>query len=152
MSRRAASLSCAFSAFAVSFAASGVAAARTKKRTKVIWSSITVRDGEGRERLEKDLAKILQKEAHHANWGDGHDGPVEASVTIRELTSVRDGDVVRVTCTGVGKLLRGASAKSKFSFGGRPQEQEKLEHHILQLVARGIVTRLAEMSRGKALR
>lgn len=121
--------------------------AEAAKKAKVVWASITVREGDDRARHEKDLEKILKKEARRANWGTGHKSPVEASITIKELTATRDGDVVRVSCTGVGRLSKGAAAKSHFSFGGLPQEQDKLEHKILELVARGIVTRLAEMAR-----
>lgn len=128
----------------------GERTARAAKRPTIEWSSIVVRDGDDRAKHEKDLEKILKKEARHANWGTGHLAPVVVSVVIKELSAVRDGDVVRVSCTGVGRLASGQAAKSRFSFGGLPQDREKLEHKILELVARGIVTRLAEMTRATA--
>ena len=60
---------------------------------------------------------------------------------------MREGEVVRITCTAVGKIPGVGAAKSRFSYSGKPEEQRKLEHHVLELVARGIVTRLADMAR-----
>jgi hypothetical protein len=113
---------------------------------RVVWSAVTVRDGKDRDHHEKTLGDILKKEGRRHDWGK-RDEPVEATVEVKELTSVVEGDVVRVTCTAVGRLKGGHAAKSKFSFGGRPSERAKLEKHVLELVARGIVTRLSEMAR-----
>ena len=121
-----------------------------KTRTKVVWENVKVRAGDDQAAREKALAPILKKEARRADWGDHHGDPVVASIEIRELSSVIDGDVVRVTCTAVGKLEHGRAAKSKFSFGGHPSDRAKLETHVLELVTRGIVARLAEMSRESA--
>ena len=121
------------------------AGARARK-PKVDWT-ITVREGRDRGEKEKLLEKLLKREARRADWGGASDGPVQASIEIRELMAIVDGDVVRVTCAGVGRIPGVGAAKSKFSFGGRPSERAKLEKHVLELVARGIVTRLAEMAR-----
>lgn len=121
--------------------------ATAKTRTHVVWSSVKVREGDDQAAREKALQPILKKEARRADWGDHHGDPVIASIEIKELSSVLDGDVVRVTCTAVGKLQGGHAAKSKFSFGGHPADRAKLEKHVLELVTRGIVARLAEMSR-----
>ena len=130
------------------FATLGAAAPADAKgrRPKVEWT-IAVRAGRDQGEKEKLLEKLLKREARHADWGPAGDGPVEASIEIRELVSIVDGDVVRVTCAGVGRIPGVGAAKSKFSFGGRPSERAKLERHVLELVARGIVTRLAEMAR-----
>lgn len=136
------------SSLLASFAFAG--AAEAGKKPQIVWAEVTVREGADRTKREKQLEKILKKEAKRANWGTGHLSPIEASVLIKELTAVRDGDVVRVTCTGVGRLMSGQAVKSRFSFGGHPEEQEKLHQKILELVGRGIVTRLAEIARAKA--
>ena len=121
------------------------ATAKTK-RPKVEWT-IAVREGRDRGEKEKLLEKLLKREARRADWGGVAGEGVVASIEIRELAAIVDGDVVRVTCAGVGKIPGVGAAKSKFSFGGRPSERAKLEKHVLELVARGIVTRLAEMAR-----
>ena len=55
--------------------------ASAAKKPTIVWSSITVREGDDRARHEKDLEKILKKEARRANWGTGHKAPVEASIS-----------------------------------------------------------------------
>ena len=126
--------------------AAAPAAEAHRRKPKVAWT-IAVRDGRDQEEKEKLLEKLLKREARRADWGPAGDEPVQASIEIRELIAVVDGDVVRVTCAGIGRIPGVGAAKSKFSFGGRPSERGKLERHVLELVARGIVTRLAEMAR-----
>ncbi|MEZ4315694.1 MAG: hypothetical protein R3F14_47365, partial [Polyangiaceae bacterium] len=60
------------------------------------------------------------------------------------------GDVHRVTCTIVGRIPGGPSAKSRISFGGSPAEKAKLEKQVLTMVAKAVVTRLAEIVRSRA--
>ena len=136
-----------FAALAI-LATLGVAAPASARgrKPKVEWT-IRVREGRDQDEKEKLLEKLLKREARRADWGGAAYGPVQASIEIRELVAIVDGDVVRVTCAGVGKIPGIGAAKSKFSFGGRPSERAKLEKHVLELVARGIVTRLAEMAR-----
>jgi hypothetical protein len=133
-------------AAALVLGAPGEALAKPKK-PRVIWSSIRVREGRDQPLREAALAKILEKESRRVDWGKGRTEPVDASIDVRELDTVVDGDVARVTCAAVGRLRGAGAAKSKFSYGGRPQDRAKLEQHVLELVARGIVTRLAEMAR-----
>lgn len=135
----------------IATAIGGVAASAEARprRPKVVWTKVTVREGRDQDEKQKLLEKILKKEARHANWGTAEAGPVEAQIEIRELAAVIDGDVVRVSCSGVGKIPGVGQAKSKFSFGGRPSDRAKLEKHVMELVARGIVTRLAEMARAQ---
>lgn len=119
--------------------------AEAKRRPKVVWSEVTVKGD--RPDVAPVVKKILEKEGRRADWGRRRDTPIEAEVEIRELSHVREGEVVRVTCTAVGKIPGLGAAKSRFSYSGKPEEQRKLEHHVLELVARGIVTRLADMAR-----
>ena len=93
------------------------------------------------------MRKILEKEGRRADWGKKRKEPVEAEVVVKELVSVREGDIVRVTCTAVGRVKGLGAAKSKFSYSGLPQDKAKLEKHVLELVARGIVTRLSDMAK-----
>ncbi len=119
--------------------------AHAKRKPRVVWSAVTVRPD--RPDVPPIVKKILEKEGRRADWGRRRDNPVEAAVEIRELSHVRDGDVVRVTCTAVGKIRGLGAAKSRFSYSGRPEERGKLERRVLELVARGIVTRLADIAR-----
>ncbi|MEZ4225132.1 MAG: hypothetical protein R3B13_29540 [Polyangiaceae bacterium] len=56
-------------------------------------------------------------------------------------------DVMRVSCTAVGRLPGGRSAKSHLTFGGDPRKKNELITRVLEIVARGVVTRLAELER-----
>lgn len=119
--------------------------AEAKRRPRVVWSEVTVRPD--RPDVPPLVKKILEKEGRRADWGKRRETPVEAEVEIRELTHVRDGDVVRVTCTAVGKIPGLGAAKSRFSYSGKPEDARRVEHRVLELVARGIVTRLADIAR-----
>ncbi|MCC6648258.1 MAG: hypothetical protein IT374_22140 [Polyangiaceae bacterium] len=119
--------------------------ADAKRRPRVVWTDVSIRPE--RPDVPPVVKKILEKEGRRADWGRRREQPVEAKVEIRELSAVRDGDVVRVTCTAVGKIPGLGAAKSRFTYSGRPEEQRKLEHRVLELVARGIVTRLADIAR-----
>lgn len=122
--------------------------AHAKRRAKVVWTSVEIH-GRDDAALQARVKKLLEKEGRRADWGKGREAPVEATVEVRELVSVVDGDVVRVTCTAVGKVKGIGAAKSKFSYGGKPSDRAKLEKHVLELVSRGIVTRLADMARSQ---
>ena len=60
-----------------------------------------------------------------------------------------DGNIVRVTCSALGKIKELGVARSRFSYGGKAEQRAQLEKHILELVARGILVRLAELAREK---
>ena len=122
--------------------------AHAKRRAKVVWTSVEIH-GRDDAALQARVKKLLEKEGRRADWGKGREAPVEATVEVRELTSIVEGDVVRVTCTAVGKVKGIGAAKSKFSYGGKPSDRAKLEKHVLELVSRGIVTRLADMARSQ---
>lgn len=119
--------------------------AEAKRRPRVVWSDVTVRPD--RPDVPPVVQRILEKEGRRADWGRRREQPVEAAVEIRELSHVLDGDVVRVTCTAVGRIAGLGAAKSRFSYSGRPEDKVKLERRVLELVARGIVTRLADIAR-----
>lgn len=114
------------------------------RKKRVVWTEVAVKDKPG---LEAMMRQILEKEGRRADWGKKRKEPVEAELVVKELHAVHEGDVVKVTCTAVGKIKGLGAARSKFSYSGLPHEQAKLEKHVLELVARGIVTRLADMAK-----
>lgn len=93
------------------------------------------------------LTKRLTKETKRAIWGAGRDNIIEYRFTVTELSIVKEDDVVRVKCTAVGKLPGGQAAKSHMSFGGEPAKQNKIVERVLEIVARGVITRLSELER-----
>lgn len=101
--------------------------------------------GEADAKLEKTLRTLLHKAARPLNFGSGK--RVEVSVKLTELTIEESGDLIRVTCTLVGRLKGGGSARSHISFGGKPKRRKELQRQVLAMVSDGVMSRLAEMAR-----
>ncbi len=137
----------AFFAGALAF---GVAAPASARAPRVVWTEITVASRDKRPELERFLKQIVDKQTRLANWGAPRQSPLEASFDVTEFSAVAGKDVVRVTCTAVGKLKGGQSVRSHFSMGGRPAGRAELERQLLTMLGRGIVSRLAEVARAKS--
>ncbi|MFO0564737.1 MAG: hypothetical protein U0263_03695 [Polyangiaceae bacterium] len=97
--------------------------------------------------LKKYLKKRLVKESRRAKWGAGRNNTVQYRFTVTELSLTEDGDVLKVRCTAVGRLPGGQAAKSHLAFSGDPKKRRQMVEHVLDIVARGVVTRLAELER-----
>jgi hypothetical protein len=118
------------------------------RRPKIRWT-ILVPERQDRPRIEALLKEILEKETRKARWGKGYTDEVQATIDVRELSTRIDGAVARVTCSALGKIKELGVARSRFSYGGKAEQRAQLEKHILELVARGIIVRLAELAREK---
>lgn len=97
--------------------------------------------------LERHLKFVLRKAARRADWGAGRGAHIQFRFVLREFTVTRDGDVLRVHCNALGKLPGGMHASSRLNFGGEPKEQDILSKRVLEVVARGVVSRLADLER-----
>lgn len=95
----------------------------------------------------KYLKKRLLKESRRAKWGAGRNNVIQYRFVVSELSIVDDGDVVRVRCTAFGRLPRGQAAKSHLAFSGEARKRRQVVEHVLDIVARGVVTRLSELER-----
>jgi hypothetical protein len=126
------------------------AISHARSSTKVEWASIRVPTGKDSERTTRMVRSLLTQAAKKADFGDAK--RVKLSARVVELTSVKKGDILQVSCTIVGRLVGGPSARSRISFGGNPSEREALEKQVLSMVANGVVTRLAEIARAQAAR
>jgi hypothetical protein len=60
--------------------------------------------------------------------------------------------VLKVRCTAFGRLPKGKTARSKLEFGGDPRDTRKVIDHVLTIVARGVLSRLAELERNRRSR
>lgn len=96
---------------------------------------------------QRFLQKHLSREAKRAKWGAGRNNVIEYRFTVKVLDISNDGDVLRVRCTAVGRLPGGQAAKSQLSYGGDPKQPRKVVENVLAIVARGVVSRLAELER-----
>lgn len=140
------SLRRALAGLALGAALSTAAPASAKGRAKVTWSTVEVQaPTPSAAALERALRPLLAKASKKADFGERKE--VELRAHLVEWSSVTTGDVHRVTCTIVGRLVGGPRAKSRISFGGAPKDKAKLEKEILQMVANGVVTRLAAIAR-----
>jgi hypothetical protein len=97
--------------------------------------------------LERHFRFHLKRAARSADWGAGRDAKIEFRVKVEELVAVEDGGVLKVRCTALGRLPKGKSARSHLAFGGNPRERERVLKHVLEIVARGVVTRLSALER-----
>jgi len=116
------------------------------RASRVVWTEVSIASREKRPDLERFLKRVLDQQTRRANWGDHRNSPLEARLAVTEFSVVHAKDIVRVTCTGVGKL-QGQSVRSHFSMGSRPSGKAELERQLLGMLGRGIVSRLAEIAR-----
>jgi hypothetical protein len=96
---------------------------------------------------EKFLRDMLAKEVKNLDWGAGRGNRIEYRLKFEELSVEEGHAVVRVTCSARGWLPKGRQAKSRLTFGGEPSDRRAVVRHVLEIVARGVVTRLAELER-----
>jgi hypothetical protein len=109
-----------------------------------------VPSGKGSEKTARMLRGFLTQAAKKADFGEAKS--VKLSARVIDFTSVKKGDILQVSCTIVGRLVGGPSARSRISFGGSLNEREQLEKQVLNMVSNGLVTRLAEIARSQAAR
>jgi hypothetical protein len=101
----------------------------------------------GASELERHFRQQLKHAARHADWGAQRGHKIEFRVKVEEL-SVRESDhAVRVRCTALGSLPKGRTTRTFIDFGGDPNDRAKVVKHVLEIVARGVVTRLAAIER-----
>jgi hypothetical protein len=97
--------------------------------------------------LERYFRHMLRRAARRADWGAGRGARIEYRVVVEELAITESNGVLRVRCTALGRLPRGKSARSHLDFGGDPRKRRAVVERVLEIVARGVVTRLAALER-----
>jgi hypothetical protein len=127
-------------------AAAAPAPAVASGRANVAWKKVDAPPGDNHDRIVRTLRTILKTATRKANFGKR---PVALTARVTEFTSVTRGDVHRVTCTLVGRIVGGPTARSRISFGGHAAERAALEKQVLTMVANGVVTRLAEIAKNR---
>jgi len=103
----------------------------------------------GAKAFETHLRSTLRREVRRADWGAGVGSKISYRFVVEQLDLREDQGVLHVTCTARGRLPKGKSAKSQIVFGGDPRERTKVVQHVLDIVARGVITRLAELERAR---
>jgi len=97
--------------------------------------------------VRKQLLPILKREARHADWGAGRGSRVTFRFELTELRLDQQGDVLRVHCQAVGHLPHGRRARGGLTYSGDAAQRNELVERTLEIVARGVITRLAELER-----
>jgi hypothetical protein len=133
---------------AIGMALLGAAEGTAIAGTKVEWSRVDVPAGESSARLGKVLRAALEQAARKANFGGAKS--VTLSAKIVAFSAEQRGDILRVSCTAIGRVKGGQGARSKISFGGSVAERADLEKQVLTMVANGLVARLAQIARAQA--
>lgn len=95
----------------------------------------------------KHLEHFLRREARRVEWGGGRDNRIEYRFEVTELHIRTEGGVLRVSCSAIGRLPGNKSARSKLTFGGDPARETQIVRQVLEIVARGVLTRLSELER-----
>jgi hypothetical protein len=114
----------------------------------VQWTRVDVPERPDSARITKLLKKALTDAAKRANFGKAK--AVALTARLIEFTAEERGDVLQIRCTIQGRVVGGASARSKISFGGSPTSRADLEKQVLTMVANGLVARLAQIARSQA--
>lgn len=97
--------------------------------------------------LRKYLERAIKLAARKADFGLGPQGRVEARFVLTELSYHREGSVLSVHGRLSGRLPSGRTAESAIHFGGKPSDEARLTRQVLDILARGVVTRLADLER-----
>jgi len=120
--------------------------AAARGRPKIVLDRLELPEG-STSHLKRHLRTALLREARRADWGAGRGNKIELRYRITELEVRQDGSVVHVFCAALGQLPRGKSARGQLSFGGDVKRKRQVVERVVEIVARGVITRLAEMER-----
>lgn len=123
-------------------------ARQLRGRPRVVLDRLTLPDDlGGAAAIERHLRKTLKRETRRADWGAGRGSTITYRFELEELTVTEQGGVVRVSCTALGKLPKGKVARSHLTFSGAPSRRKEIVERVLEIVARGVIGRLAELER-----
>lgn len=104
------------------------------------------------QRVARVLQKVLKHEQHRVQWGAGRESRITYRFYLEQLELRVEKGVLKVRCTALGKLPKGKTARSKLEFGGDAKDPHKVIDHVLAIVARGVLARLADLERDRRSR
>lgn len=130
----------------------GWAAPALAKKATVDIASVEFKKDGVEKKDQKRIATTIRRQAHRTakHLDFGVKGRVEITFVVSDIQVVEEDDVVTVTCTLVGRLRGGGSARSKIRFGGKPDKNKKVERQVVAAATEGVLTRLAQLSRERA--
>lgn len=95
------------------------------------------------------LRRSLQRETRLADWGADSDAVIEYRFRVDTLRIEPKDGVLSVYCAATGELPRRKNATSRLEFSGHPSKRRQLVRRVLEIVARGVVTRLAQIEHAR---
>jgi hypothetical protein len=118
-----------------------------RPKATVEWTRVDAPEGKEGDRIARALRNLLKEASRKADFGKS--GKVALRARITEYVVEKRGDVLRIRCTVIGRVVGGPSAKSRISFGGDPNDPKGLEKQVLTMVAHGVTSRLAAIARSR---
>ncbi|NUO51246.1 MAG: hypothetical protein HOV80_20505 [Polyangiaceae bacterium] len=100
---------------------------------------------QSQKRVSSTIRRQAARAAKHLDFGTTN--KVEITFVVRDVAVAEEDGVLTVTCTLLGKLKGGGSARSKIRFGGKPDAKKKIERQVVAAATDGVMTRLAQLSR-----
>lgn len=98
---------------------------------------------------ERHLRQVLRREARRADWGAGKGNRIEYRFFVDKLQLETQKGVLHVECSALGRLPKGKAARSRLRYGGDPQKPREVVFRVLEIVARGVITRLSQLERAR---
>jgi hypothetical protein len=122
-------------------------------RPRVVLDQLVVPETipEGR-RVGKVLDRVLKREQQRVEWGAGRESRITYRFYLEQLDLSVERGVLKVRCTALGRLPKGKTARSKLEYGGDPARAHQVIDHVLSIVARGVLARLADLERDRRTR
>jgi hypothetical protein len=114
---------------------------------RIVLDRVSLPKVAGAEAYERHLRFVLRREGRRADWGAGRNSKITLRFVVEQLKLTARGNALEVHCSARGELPGGRRARSRLVYGGDPKQARKLVERVLEIVARGVVGRLAELER-----
>lgn len=95
------------------------------------------------------LKKTLKREVRRADWGASGKNKIWLRFEVERLDLDAKASVLQVHCSAVGELPRRRTARSQLVYGGDRAQEKRLVKQVLEIVARGVVSRLSALERAR---
>jgi len=135
---------------AASASAAAPVVGRPRGRPHIRFDRVEIPGGlANREEYLAHLKKALKREAHRADWGASAKNTISLRFEVDRLELVPSASVLQVRCSAIGELPHRRTARSQLSYGGERAQERRLVKQVLEIVARGVVSRLSALERSR---
>ena len=95
------------------------------------------------------LKKFLKREVRRVDWGASSRNKISLRFEVERLDLEAHSSVLKVRCTALGELPHRRTARTELVFGGDRANEQRLVKQVLEIVARGVVSRLSALERAR---